>query len=201
MPGPRRFVLTGGPGGGKTSVLEALRAQAPDSDRWILVPESAGILIAAGLTPRTKGFQKAVVRLQIMLEDSIESVMAEDGDRQDRVTVCDRGTLDSLAYWRFRGWADEEFFDATGGDLTRHMKRYEGAIHLQTTAIGAETRYRRGHGTGRHESPEQAARIDDFIARAWREHERFAMIDNAGRDWPAKLRAALDVLGRWVGDR
>ena len=44
-----RLVLTGGPGGGKTTLMETLRAEG---DRWLLVPEAAPLLFRAGLDGR-----------------------------------------------------------------------------------------------------------------------------------------------------
>lgn len=196
----RRIVVTGGPGGGKSSLTQALRAEDPDARRWVPVPEGASMLIGAGLAPRTKAFQKAVVRLQMTLEDAIAAVLREDGGPAGRVMVCDRGTLDSLAYWRLGGWDDREFVDLTGMGLDEHLQRYDGVIHLQTTAIGAEAHYQRGRHAGRHECPEEAARIDALCAEAWQGHERFVSITNADRDWPSKLAAALDVLNHWIED-
>jgi predicted ATPase len=192
-----RFVLTGGPGGGKSSVAEALRASDPNAERWMLVPEAASLMLSAGLSQGTKRFQAGVVRVQLALEDSIAAALDDDPGPDDRVMVCDRGTLDSLAYWRLCGWDDKEFFDVTGLTLAEHLGRYDGVIHLETTAIGAEDHYRRGQGTGRLEPPEEAAHIDALIAEAWRDHKRLVRIDNAGRDWPTKLDAALDVIQRW----
>jgi len=67
---PRRrcFVLTGGPGGGKSTLMAQLRADDPLAARWLLVPEAAPLLFRAGLNGREQRFQAAVVRLQIALE-------------------------------------------------------------------------------------------------------------------------------------
>jgi predicted ATPase len=103
------IVLTGGPCGGKTTLMRELRAEDPECRKWVLVPESAPVLFQAGLSAREKSFQAAVVRVQIALEDAC-ALAAPAGS----VLVCHRGTLDPLAYWLRNGWEEVDFFALTG---------------------------------------------------------------------------------------
>jgi hypothetical protein len=187
-----RIVLTGGPGGGKSTLMRELRAADPQGERWLMVPEAAPLLFQAGLDARKRGFQQAVVRLQIALE---EICVEAAGPRQ--ALLCHRGTLDALAYWLRNGWDEDEFFEATGMSRGEHHQRYFGVIHLQTAAIGAEDYYCRWPDAHRPETVVQAAETDRLCARAWRGHPRYVLIENAGRDWAAKARAARDLLARW----
>lgn len=41
MGGVLTIVLTGGPGGGKSTLMRELRAEDPYARRWLLVPEAA----------------------------------------------------------------------------------------------------------------------------------------------------------------
>lgn len=53
---PRRIVLTGGPGAGKTAVLEMMRKTL--CEHVVVVPESAGIVFGGGF-PRGDGSTSA----------------------------------------------------------------------------------------------------------------------------------------------
>lgn len=79
-----------------------------------------------------------------------------------------------------------------------YLRRYEGVIHLQTAAIGAEPHYRRTPEAHRSETLAKAAEIDALCAAAWQAHPRYTLIANDGRDWPAKARAAQDLLQSWL---
>lgn len=169
--------------------MRELRAEAPHSRRWLLIPEAAPLLFRAGLDGREKRFQRAVVRLQI----AMERICAEAAS-PNQVLLCHRGTLDPLAYWLRNGWDEGEFFAYTETTRDEHFRRYSGVIHLQTAAIGAEEHYRRWPDAHRPETLEQAAETDRLCARAWSGHPRYTLIDNAGRDWPDKARTARDLL-------
>jgi hypothetical protein len=168
-----------------------------DEDRaarcWLLVPEAAPLLFGAGLSAGEMAFQAAVVRLQTVLEDTCATAALPG-----QVLLCHRGTLDALAYWLHRGWGESEFFRTTATSRAEHLRRYDGVIHLQTAAVGAREHYRRWPDAHRPETPEEAAEIDRLCALAWEGHPRYVRIENAGRDWPNKVRAARDVLAAWL---
>jgi AAA domain len=114
------------------------------------------------------------------------------------VLVCHRGALDALAYWRRNGWQEADFFALTATRREEYLRRYEGVIHLQTAAIGAEPHYRRTPEAHRSETLAKAAEIDALCAAAWQAHPRYTLIANDGRDWPVKARAAQDLLQSWL---
>ena len=187
------IVLTGGPCGGKTTLMGELRAEDPHAQRWIMVPEAAPLLFQAGLDGRRKEFQKAVVRLQIAQEDA-----CAEAARPGQVLLCHRGTLDPLAYWLRNGRDETEFFALIKRSCADQLQHYAGVIRLQTAAIGAEAFYRRWPDAHRLETVAQAAEIDRLCGRVWSKHRHYVVIENDGRDWRNKSLAAQTVLAQWL---
>lgn len=88
--------VTGGPGAGKTAVLEMARRAL--CEHVGILPEAAGILFGGGFPrsdadPVLRAAQRAIFHVQRELEALVheQSVVA--------VALCDRGTVDGLAYW------------------------------------------------------------------------------------------------------
>jgi predicted ATPase len=181
---PIRIVLTGGPGGGKTSFMRELREADPEARVYLLVPEAATQLISAGLRPGTMDFQRAVIHLQ----HSLESACAQAGG-PGKVLICDRGSIDSLAYWKLLGGEEDAFFDLTGMSYVEHLGRYAGVLHFETAAIDALPHYQRVD-LSRPEPPEEAARIDAMCGQLWSRHPRYVLLGNRGSSWEEKASRA-----------
>jgi len=180
---PRLVVLTGGPGAGKTAVLEVLAQHA--CRHVLLLPEVASILWKGGF-PRKDGLplrrasQRAIVRVQHELQRyAIE-------EPTTALVVCDRGSLDGLAYWP---GTPAEYFDDLDTTEDRELARYASVIHLQSAA--------REHGyfstAVRPESAEQAREIDRKILEAWSHHPHRTVIESEP-DFLRKLDKALVLL-------
>jgi hypothetical protein len=183
------IVLTGGPCGGKTTLMRELRAKYPDAQYWLFVPESALLLFSSGLTGSEKSFQRAVVHLQIALEDTIAHAASAN-----QVLLCHRGTLDALAYWLRNGWDEDEFFAYVGLSREHLFRRYYSVIHLQTAAIGAVNYYKRWPDAHRPETIEQAAETDWLCAHVWKQHPHYNLVNNEECDWTTKSRLAQKLL-------
>ena len=186
-----RIVLTGGPGGGKSTLIEELGGDQAWAGRFVAWPETVSFARIAGIPPTEKLFERVVVNLATALEDALDRAL-DPTDR--RIILCHRGSLDALAFWRQRGWSSDEFFEFTGTTREGHYARYAGVIHLVTAADGAPAAYARWPDAHRPESPAEAIVLDDWLAEAWGSHPRYRRIDNAGRDWVAKSLAARAVL-------
>lgn len=180
---PRLVVVTGGPGAGKTASLEVVRR---DFCRHVdVVPEAASILFRGGF-PRLdtatgrKAAQVAIYQVQRQLER-----MALD--RNLALAVCDRGSLDGIAYWP--GPVDS-YLDEVGSSLARERARYAAVIHLRTPGSG--------HGYDhsnpvRVEAAEEAQRIDERILAAWESHPRRHVVPATDR-FLEKVDAVLAAL-------
>jgi predicted ATPase len=158
---PRRVVLTGGPGAGKTAVLEIVRRSF--CRHVVVLPEAASIVFGGGF-PRKEGelgrraAQRAIACVQRELEDL---AYAEGGAA---VVLCDRGILDGLAYWP---GSPESFFLAVGMSEADLLLRYDAVVHLRTPGDG--NGYDRSNPV-RIETAQQAAVLDARIAEVWSRH-------------------------------
>jgi predicted ATPase len=180
---PRLVVLTGGPGAGKTAVLEV--AQRELCRHVVVLPEAASILWRGQFPrrdslPARKATQRSIAKLQIELE----RMTIEEGHAA--LILCDRGTLDGLAYWPGE---PDEYLAELGSSRARELGRYDAVIHMRTPP--AHNGYTRS--PYRTETAEEAVRIDEQILSAWSGHPHRFVIDSQV-DFLAKLRGALAAI-------
>lgn len=99
-----KYVITGGPCTGKTTMLEALK-----NEGYSIIPEAARKIISEEkLVPWVcrKGFQKRIIEVQLDLESRINGGL----------TFLDRGLPDNIAYFRVDGVpVDQELIDICKG--------------------------------------------------------------------------------------
>ena len=191
---PTKIVLTGGPSGGKTTLASAIQKEF--ASHVITVPEAASIVFGGGWPRRktTVGVQhqqKAIYFLQRELEELIV------GENPDRLIICDRGSLDGVAYWPGPGPATD-FLKETGTTVEREIKRYDWILHLDT----APASYYDLTNPLRNESFEEAWKLNERIKHAWADHPQRIVIDNneAGH-FIEKLQRALFVVGKIIEGR
>ena len=187
------IVLTGGPGGGKTTLIDELLHDSAWDRRVAALPEAISLMRPLNISPSERLFQRVMVHLQLSLEDGLHRALGPD---DPRLIMCHRGTLDPLAYWLDRGWPEDEFFAFTETQRQDLYRRYTAAIHLVTAADGAAWAYKKWPEAHRPEEPADAIRIDRLLQQAWGGHPNYFRIDNEGRDWPDKSRAAREILAR-----
>jgi predicted ATPase len=175
---PRRVVLTGGPGAGKTAVLEVLRIAM--CKHVVVLPESAGLVFGGGF-PRgathiqRRAAQRAIYYVQRELEAT------RDG-ADSAVVMCDRGTIDGLAYWP----GPEDLWGSVGTSSAEELARYHAVIHLRTPTFDAGYNH---DNPLRIESAEEAAAIDARIAAAWSTHPRRFEVPAAPEFFSKVIRA------------
>ncbi len=185
-PAPLLVALTGGPGAGKTAVLEVVRRHF--CDHVAILPESASIVFAGGFPRRTtmacrKGAQRAIFHVQRELE---RVAIEED---HATVILCDRGTLDGLAYWPGE---PAEFMAEVGSSLEGELSRYSLVIHLRTPPQNGGYNHKNPLRT---ETAAEAAKIDAAIDRVWSSHPHRHMVPSSGK-FIDKVAAVLEILRR-----
>lgn len=163
-----RIVLTGGPGGGKTTAADLFRREI--GDRVVVVPEAATLLFAGGF-PRSselhalRSAQRAIYHVQKNLED-VQSALYPS-----RILLCDRGTLDGAAYWPE---PEDKFFAAVGTSEAAELARYDAVIFFESAAAGGLSV--EGGNPTRVETNEQAAALDRRLREIWSRHPRFVLV-------------------------
>ncbi len=170
----RFLVLTGGPGAGKTAVMEAVRQIF--CEHVAILPESASIVYGGGFPRKNnslgvRSVQKAIFHVQTELENYVVE------EAKAFVALCDRGVVDGYAYWP-KGDGEPDFFSSLGCTKEEAFARYHTVIHMRTPSAN------RGYDLSnpvRIESPEQAAALDAKIEAAWDGHPNRIIVDATER--------------------
>lgn len=131
---PHLYILTGGPGGGKTTVLKELARRG-----LLTVPEIARQIIQEQVQADGTALPWADQELyaRLMLERSIQSF---EEQHPDELAFCDRGIPDTLCYLHLIRSDDREaaaasatyryasrvFFAAMGDDLHQRQRAQAG---------------------------------------------------------------------------
>ncbi len=164
-----KIVVTGGPGGGKTTALDLFKREF--KNKVNIVPEAATLLFENGIQredhpDRVKLLQKAIFKLQHTLEDNFCMLYPSS------LQVCDRGTLDGLAYW---GGGPESFFEELGTTLEDEIDRYDAVIFFETAAANNHDDMQ-SNNPYRSESAAAAIALDHKLQRIWKQHPRFHFV-------------------------
>ncbi len=200
------IALTGGPCGGKTTLLQRLAKLLPKNGiSPLFVPEAASEIIieAGGQLPKNreenfrfqeKIFNRSLANERAQLYEAQQLLL----EGKNPVVICDRGVMDGKAYF-----ADPSDF----GHMLRFRSdvqeiacrdiQYDGVIHLRTAAYGAEEHYScEDHETRYENSIESAQKRDDRILQAWMGTPHLSIVPNRpGQTFDGKMdRAGQEVL-------
>lgn len=173
----RRIVLTGGPGSGKTSVLEKInKVYSSEGYKVIIVPETATDLMNNGINFRDGSislvdFQELVMRLQLAKEEVVERAI-ELSNSDKVIVIYDRGTIDNTAYIK-----KEEFEEILArlnnvksfADL---MNKYDMVINL----VGREDFYTTENNKARSEDASEALKLGDATLKCWLGHKKVKIV-------------------------
>jgi thymidylate kinase len=183
---PIKIVLTGGPSGGKTTVAQSILREY--AKKVVIVPEAASILFGGGW-PRRKNAsgvrfqQKAIYYVQREVEQLIET------ENHGHFLICDRGSLDGMAYWP-KATGSETFLEAVESNLKTEIARYDYIIHLDTAPRSA---YDLSNPL-RNETFEEAWALNEKIKKVWSVHPHLLVIPGNEFAFMEKLTHALSVV-------
>lgn len=184
-----KIVITGGPGGGKTTALDLFRREL--ENEISVIPESATAIFASGIKRDSrvevlKEIQKTIYYYQKNVEDIYHA------QNPDSIQLCDRGTLDGLAYWPE---SKESFFQMMKTSFEEELKRYDAVIFFETAAksggdISTNNPYR-------NESEQEAIALDEKLKAVWENHPNFYLVQSQG-SFIDKIMKGIDVLKKVV---
>ena len=173
----RRIVLTGGPGSGKTSVLEKInQIYTSEGYKVIVVPETATELMNNGITFKDDSvslldFQELVMRLQLAKEEVVDrAIQLSNTDKI--LVVYDRGTIDNTAYVK-----KDEFEEILS--RLNNVKSFADLINkydLVINLVGREDFYTTSNNKARSESSSEALKLGDTTLKCWLGHKKIKIV-------------------------
>ena len=187
---PLPIVITGGPCGGKTTIIAWLaRRLVRLGFKVVVIPEAARLALSVLGPPRTARekleLQTLIVRMQLAMEDAVTALAPKPA-----VLLEDRGIPDAQAYLRPAQWRFlRQRLGLTEAGLRR---RYAAVIHLTSCAVDKTDCYRRDDQ--RHETIAAARRIDRAIRKSWSGHAVHFEIDNGDKDLRRKREEVLQAI-------
>ena len=189
-----KVVLTGGPGGGKTSVLNAIKNLAITEEGYkniiklgdkkiklVTISETATELISSGITPteaeRIYDFQDILFEIQKSKEESSIKSLRFGYDADVILFLYDRGLLDGMAYLDKKG----EFEDIMASKDVKELDildKYDLVLDLLSTATCAPEKYGFESNEARFEDVEWAKSVDRKTSAAWVGHRNMKLFDS-----------------------
>lgn len=182
----KRVVLTGGPGGGKTAILEIAKKNL--CQHVAILPEAASIVFGGGFwrlesMPAKKSAQRAIFHVQ----DEMETLVRDEG--VSALALCDRGTVDGLAYWPGE---EQEYWAQLKTSRQAELSRYSMVVHLRTPAVHQGYNHQ---NPVRIESATEAASLDERIAKAWDGHPNRHFVESQ-ENFLQKAAIAIELIQR-----
>lgn len=181
----KKIVLTGGPGGGKTTALDLFRRELKNGVS--ISPEAATILFENGYKRSNDPDQLKKTQLAIyQLQKTLEEIFASNLETE--VLLCDRGSLDGLAYWPED---NESFFKAIGSNLETEINRYDAVIFFESGACSGSDL--KSNNPFRKETTSEAKSLDHKLKEIWSQHPNFHFI-GSNESFISKVIAGLESI-------
>ena len=150
-----------------------------------MLHEAASIGFGGGFPRHPEPYARAAAQRAIYhVQRELEQIAMDTPS--SKTIVCDRGTLDGLAYWPL---TPDLFFEDLDTTLNREMARYEAVIHLRTPTT--HNGYHRD--AMRLEGVREAAAIDERLLSVWKDHPKRFVVESTP-DFLEKARRVLGII-------
>jgi len=182
--------LTGGPCGGKSSVLAIIRQRVEDMG-WIVyeVQEAATHLMEHGMklkeAVRRKDWDRVIKYQREILRWSYNEYLVmcncAKADGGNAFILVDRPLCDTRAYLPEGEYGDAIYCELLGEIGLTEAKAaglYDIVVLMRTAADGAEEFYTLANNAARDETPEEARYLDKRIENAYLGHNHPRIIEN-----------------------
>lgn len=202
----KEILLTGGPCGGKTTLLERaathLREEYPGS-HILTAPEIATQLFDSGFDLNSLNrnnftkihsidFQEQLIKMHLDRRASLRRMAESTWPKQRVIILYDRGPLDQVAFLP----KPEQIYSLmaeNGWSLLEMSESYDAVIHMVSAANGAEGWYSSESNPHRYEKPAEARKKDNKLRDAYLSHPHYVYVDNRG-DFFGKLKRGYDAI-------
>lgn len=185
--------IDGGPCAGKTSILCKLSEAAIDVGFTpFLVPESATILINAGMSPTSDFFQEALIREGLQHEELIKEYIRKN-DISNPIVFLDRAIPSGRAYVDDPKTFDKLIKKFGFKNYGQLLANYAELIFLESVAVDKPEAYTTVNNSARHETVDQAKERNEKQKLIWIGHEKIRVVDNSTDFEGKKIRAVAEL--------
>lgn len=190
----RKIVLTGGPGSGKTTLIESIKKNFGGKYKVIVSDETASHLMGMGLRPFGDNpiplldFQELVLRNQLSKEEVIDIALNYLPDN-NIIVIYDRGLIDNMAY------ISEDEFKLILNRLEKKytindfLERYDLIVNL----VSREDFYTTENNPERTEKVDEALSLGKKTLESWIGHKNIKIVSPKD-DINDKIKEVLNYL-------
>jgi len=175
-------VITGGPASGKTSLIERISIEYD----CIIIPE-----IFSKSLPWIKKISE--FERQVYIYNQHIFLLEEAKNKGAMFIVCDRGTLDALAY------VDLFMFYRIIGNcsLKNELNRYDCVLNMESIAFLQKIDYNKMINSRRMENRMDARRISRTLKEVWSQHPNYYSL-NSEILFENKMEKAMEIIKEYA---